>query len=141
MESIELIRTLESTHPTFYEHFRVSNSDIHAEVQWINQSWRYRLTPYQGDWVQISSPLMVPNIEVEDLRRLIGGQILTYYAYHSSSGGNVQFQLKKIERLFGQKHCQMAVVELEEFGQSLVKIVGAMLSKKTGLKVVPGAED
>jgi hypothetical protein len=121
----------------FYEHVETMETNVKFELQWIDQSWRFRFIPYQGEWIQVDSPMSVPGISVADLEYFLTHHLLTHYAYYKTTG-EMTLNMKRIERLFGTIVCQKAVDDLVSFSETLASAISAALKSPstTPLRIV-----
>ena len=122
MSLLQKIALVEVHIPMFYEHIERGVFRTKTEVQWVDGQWRYRETPYEGDWFQVDSPTQIENLNIESLEFYLDHQLLTLYVARTLFA-EPDLATRQIGALFGERKCQAAIQDAEEFGKALRELV------------------
>lgn len=123
----ELILLIEKSEEMFYDHFSVSYQKDKIELQFIENRWRHRTTPYAGEWLITETPLLIFGLDLIELESKIKFFLLMEYYCYSSGLLENQFRKAKIKKALGNTTCLNFAIEMEQFKKEFAKMIQSVL--------------
>ena len=135
MDLKELIHLVEQGPQDFYVHLIIEGQKKPAELYWLDSQWQFRPFAYSGEWTSLPSPVALAHLfDQNNLKAHMSDFLLTeFYYYETFNIEDKVLRKKIIQKFFGQYRCDLYIMQMKAFQESLASMVKKCMKPKIGL--------